>query len=118
MGRRAQARDSRTGGTHLSVEALDWDRIARDLDAEGHAVAGQLLSVSECRTIANLYTQENLFRSRVVMARHGYGRGEYEYFAYPLPDLVAALRTTIYPHLAPIANRWNETMRIGVRYPA
>src|ERR1700680_3716452 len=78
----------------------------------------KLLTPAQCRGIADLYEDGERFRSKVVMARHGFGRGEYQYFAYPLPDLVEELRGALYPQLAPIANRWNETMGIGVRYPA
>ena len=100
------------------VEAIDWQRVADDLDEQGCAVLERLLTLAECRAIAALYGDDDRFRSRVVMARHGFGRGEYKYFAYPLPDLIASLRTQIYPHLARIANRWNEAMGIDVRYPA
>ncbi len=100
-----------------AVAALDWPRIASDLDAQGNAVMEALLTRAECEAIAALYAREDLFRSRVVMARHGFGRGEYKYFAYPLPGLVAALRRRLYAHLAPIANRWNEAMKVDVRYP-
>ena len=98
-------------------QALDWGRVAQDLDARGSAVLAGLLRPEECRALASLYPVDSLFRSRVVMGRHGFGRGEYKYFGYPLPDVIAALRTTLYPELAPIANRWNEVMRIDVRYP-
>lgn len=77
----------------------------------------RLLSPDECRALAGLYSDETRFRSRVVMARHGFGRGEYKYFSYPLPGMVAYLRSALYPRLAPIANRWNAAMRIDVRYP-
>jgi uncharacterized protein len=77
----------------------------------------RLLSPDECRALAGLYSDEPRFRSRVVMARHGFGRGEYKYFSYPLPRMVADLRSAFYPRLAPIANRWNAAMRIDVRYP-
>lgn len=77
----------------------------------------QLLAPSECEALAALYSQEELFRSRVVMSRHGFGRGEYQYFSYPLPDLIAGLRTALYPQLMPLANRWNSVMGLDVRYP-
>ena len=99
------------------VGQFDWDRVARDLDARGNAVLEQLLSPDECRAVAALYPRADLFRSRVVMARHGFGRGEYQYFNYPLPELIAGLRTALYSHLAPLADRWNEAMGIDVRYP-
>jgi uncharacterized protein len=99
------------------VEAFDWERVAADLDAQGSAVIEEVLSARECRAIAGFYSQDDLFRSRVVMARHGFGRGEYKYFGYPLPELVAGLRTTVYPRLVPIANRWNEALGIEMRYP-
>jgi hypothetical protein len=95
----------------------DWNEVARDLDAQGSAMLDRLLSPEECRAISALYPQDDLFRSRVVMGRHGFGRGEYKYFSYPLPDLVAELRTAIYPQLVPIANRWNTAMGLDVRYP-
>ena len=97
--------------------ALDWPSTAAGLDAQGWAVLPGLLTLKECEQVAGLYDQGDRFRSRVVMARHGFGRGEYQYFAYPLPDLVAGLRDALYPRLAPVANRWNETMGIAVRYP-
>ena len=99
-------------------QAIDWGRVAQDLDARGSAVLAGLLRPEECRALAGLYPMDSLFRSRIVMGRHGFGRGEYKYFSYPLPDVIAALRTALYPQLAPIANRWNEAMRIDVRYPA
>jgi hypothetical protein len=99
------------------VDGFDWLRIARDLDQQGNAVVEQLLSPEECRAIAGLYSADDVFRSRVVMERHGYGRGEYKYFRYPLPDLLSELRTAVYPHLVQVANRWNEAMGIDVRYP-
>lgn len=104
--------------THPRFERIDWSRVERDLDAEGHAVLENLLSGEACREIAGLYPRNEVFRSRVVMARHGYGRGEYKYFSYPLPELISSLRTGLYPHLAPIANRWNEEMAIDVRFPS
>jgi hypothetical protein len=99
------------------VDAFDWQRIARNLDQQGNAMMEQLLSPEECRAIASLYLNDDVFRSRVVMERLGFGRGEYKYFRYPLPDLLSELRAAIYPHLVPVANRWNEAMGIDVRYP-
>ncbi len=100
------------------VEAIDWPAVAADLDAQGWAVSPKLLSADACDAAAGLYDRSEIFRSHVVMARHGFGRGEYQYFAYPLPPLVEGLRTSLYPHLAPIANRWHETMGIDARFPA
>ena len=97
--------------------SLDWPSIAEELDAQGCAKLERLLSAEQCRSVATLYPQNERFRSRVIMARHGFGRGEYKYFAYPLPDLIAGLRTALYPPLAVIANRWNAAMSIDVRYP-
>jgi hypothetical protein len=98
--------------------ALDWRGISRDLDAYGNAVVTGVLSASESRSVAAWYATDSLFRSRVVMASHGFGRGEYKYFAYPLPELIATLRAAFYPQLAPIANHWNEQLRSDIRYPA
>ncbi|RKH47431.1 2OG-Fe(II) oxygenase [Corallococcus sicarius] len=99
------------------VRAVGWDAVARELDARGCAVVDGLLTAGECEALALLYDVEDAFRSRVVMARHGFGRGEYQYFEYPLPEAVSELRTALYPCLAPIANRWNTAMGIDVRYP-
>jgi len=99
------------------VESVDWDGTSRDLDRYGCAVLQGMLGSEECRTMAGLYPSDSIFRSRVVMARHGFGRGEYKYFDYPLPEMIAALRTALYPRLVPTANRWNEEMGIAVRYP-
>jgi hypothetical protein len=92
--------------------------VAQDLDAYGSAVIERVFSPDECRMLAGLYPDDSRFRSRIVMGRHGFGRGEYKYFRYPLPDILATLRTAAYARLAPIANRWNEAMKIDVRYPA
>lgn len=100
------------------IETLDWGGIAQTLDEYGYAVAPQLLTCDECDALAALYDRDERFRSRIVMTRHGFGRGEYQYFRYPLPRLVQQLRTSLYPHLVPIANRWNEVLGIDVRYPA
>jgi hypothetical protein len=91
--------------------------MSRDLDDQGSAVIEKILSPEQCREIAALYIEDHLFRSHIVMARHGFGRGEYKYFNYPLPRLVEELRTATYPQLVPIANRWNEAMGIDTRYP-
>jgi hypothetical protein len=99
------------------LEAFDWASVSVHLDAYGWAMFRNLLTADECETIAGLYVDDRHFRSHVVMARHGFGRGEYKYFAYPLPDIIARLRTSMYTRLASIANRWNESMRIDVRYP-
>jgi hypothetical protein len=99
------------------VAAIDWGQAARDLDAQGCAVLKGLLSAGECRALAALYPEEAHFRSRVVMGRHGFGRGEYKYFAYPLPALIAELRPNLYAPLCGIANRWNEAIGIDIRYP-
>src|SRR5258705_14014762 len=99
------------------VASIAWERVSQDLDAQGSALVGRLLSVDECQAISSLYQKDDIFRSHVVMERHGFGRGEYKYFNYPLPGLIASLRTGLYPHLTPIANRWNEAMGIAVRYP-
>lgn len=97
--------------------AIDWRVVADALDTEGYALLPGLLDAAACAALAQRYTDDALFRSRVVMARHGYGRGEYRYFAYPLPEPVAGLREALYPPLAGIANRWNESLAIAQRYP-
>ncbi|HEY7480258.1 MAG TPA: 2OG-Fe(II) oxygenase [Gemmatimonadales bacterium] len=99
------------------LDAFDWAQVAGDLDAAGNAVLERLLTEEQCRALAALYPVAGVFRSRVVMARHGFGRGEYQYFDYPLPPLIARLRTELYPHLAPIANRWNQALGLDARYP-
>ena len=100
------------------VEAFAWDRIARDLDAQGCAVIERMLDARECAVLATAYGDDTLFRKRIVMGQHGYGRGEYKYFGYPLPAPVAALRATLYPHLAGIANRWHAAMALEARFPS
>ena len=99
------------------VAAIDWAAAAAELDGFGCAVLPGLLSAAECHATAGLYSAGAGFRSHVVMARHGFGRGEYRYFAYPLPPLVAGLRAALYPRLAPIANRWHEAMGMATRFP-
>ncbi len=96
---------------------LDWNRIEQDLDRYGCALAPGLIPPQDCDALAALYPEERLYRSRVVMRRHGFGSGEYQYFRYPLPPIVESLRSSLYPRLAPIANRWSESLRSEVRYP-
>jgi uncharacterized protein len=108
--------DSSTNSTDR-VGAIDWSQVAQDLDAHGNAAVERLLAPEACEALVASYTLDRPFRSRVVMARHGFGRGEYKYFSYPLPEIVQALRTALYGGLSPIANRWNEAMGISVRYP-
>ncbi len=98
------------------VAAADWPRAAAALDAEGYAVL-PVLSAEECRQLARLYADDDAFRRRIVMQRHAYGSGEYKYFRYPLPKAVEALRRAVYPHLAPIAERWRERLREPGRFP-
>jgi hypothetical protein len=100
------------------VAAVDWRNIEAALDRYGCATAPHLLTPDECAALAALYPRDELYRSRIAMGRHGFGRGEYKYFAYPLPDIIGALRAAIYPELVPIANRWNEIMHSATRYPA
>jgi hypothetical protein len=99
------------------VAALDWPGLSAELDARGCAMTDPLLSPSECAALAGAYDSEDLFRSRIVMARHGFGQGEYKYFSYPLPAMVASLRMALYPALAEVANRWNAAMGLAMRYP-
>jgi uncharacterized protein len=117
-GRRGGALAARAvKGLTARVGEVDWEAAVRDLDARGCAVLEQLLRPDECKALAQLYDKEGVFRSRVVMARHGFGRGEYQYFDHPLPDVVTELRAALYPRLAPIATRWNTAMGIDVGLP-
>src|SRR5579864_9258999 len=100
------------------VAALEWGHILHELDAQGNAVLERVLTRGECTALAALYRDDSVFRSRVVMASHGFGRGEYKYFRYPLPEIVEGLRTSLYRKLVPVANAWNEAMSVAVRYPA
>ena len=100
------------------ADAIPWDAVSSALDAEGWALVPQLLSAAECDQVSGLYDSGQGFRSHVNMARHGFGRGEYRYFSYPLPPLVHELRSSIYPRLTPLANRWHERMGKAVRFPA
>jgi hypothetical protein len=99
------------------VAGLDWPHIARDLDEVGVATTGELLTAEECAALRSLYPDDSRFRSHVVMKRHGFGEGEYKYYANPLPEIVASLREAFYPHLAPIANEWHRRMGIDRRFP-
>ncbi|MEO6744548.1 MAG: 2OG-Fe(II) oxygenase [Caldimonas sp.] len=100
------------------IAAIDWDAVGTDLDAQGAALIEKLLTPEECRELAALYPRDDRFRSTVTMARHGFGRGEYRYFNYPLPPLIATLRAALYPRLVPVANRWHEAMGIETQFPA
>ena len=102
----------------VDVDALDWPAIENDLDVQGSAVVGPLLSTEQCRTLREAYDDESLYRKKVIMARHGFGSGEYRYYAYPLPSPIAALRTALYPHLARVANRWNAVLGLDTNFPA
>lgn len=99
------------------INGFDWQRVSQNLDEQGSAVIKHVFSADECQAIVGLYPKNDIFRSQVVMGRHGFGRGEYKYFSYPLPDLVAEVRTATYPRLVPTANRWNTAMDIDVQYP-
>jgi hypothetical protein len=106
-----------TPGTAARVDAIEWAQAESELDTHGCAVLKSLLSPDECRALAALYPDDAHFRSRIVMGSHGFGRGEYKYFSYPLPKIIAALRPALYARLQGIANRWNEAMGIEMRYP-
>jgi hypothetical protein len=110
--------DARATTAHpIDLDAVDWHAVEGALNDVGNAMLPGLLARDVCDALVALYPQDRLYRSRVVMERHGFGRGEYRYFAYPLPDLIAALRAALYPRLAAIANRWNQSMGLDVRYP-
>lgn len=114
---KAIAAPSAVGLAETRVSQYDWEALSGELNDYGCAVLKTLLSPDECLQIAGLYPEEEHFRSHVHMARHGFGKGEYRYFDYPLPDLLASLRTALYPHLAAIANEWNARMGLELRYP-
>jgi uncharacterized protein len=99
------------------IDATDWSVVAAQLEARGCAVLPGLLTPGACQELADLYPADAGFRSRVVMSRHGFGRGEYKYFSYPLPPLIAELRTALYPHLAPVANAWGRRLGVDKHYP-
>jgi uncharacterized protein len=113
---RSQRVDAR-GDVAARVGALDWPKIASELDAHGCATTGRLLTPEECDALLGAYKDDDVFRSRVVMGRHGFGRGEYKYFSYPLPKIVSELREALYGRVAPIANAWNEAMEKPERFP-
>ncbi len=113
----AGTRPSLPGPLTEKVNALDWSRVTRELDGQGSAVLEGLLSSQDCRALVSLYPEDSMFRSRIVMARHGFGKGEYKYFSYPLPPVINSLRSALYEHLVPLANQWNSTMGMEVRYP-
>lgn len=100
------------------VESLDWQSITNSLNDSGNALLENILTSQDCEALASIYGTDEHFRSRVVMSRHGFGRGEYKYFRYPLPDVLQGLRTSLYERLAPIANHWNQQMGVETRYPA
>lgn len=112
---------SPTPGNFADIAArigrIDWATVESGLDGQGNATVVALLRQSECRELATLYDESGFYRSRVVMGRHGFGRGEYRYYDYPLPKLIDDLRRTAYARLAPIANRWNQRLGVAVRYP-
>jgi len=99
------------------VSGISWEQVSEELDLQGNAKIAQLLTAAECRELSSLYDDDDNFRSTIVMQRHNFGRGEYRYFKYPLPGVIATLRTTLYPRLVSTANRWYESMGIDVRYP-
>jgi hypothetical protein len=113
----ARARKIESNDIADRLTALDWAAIGTQLDSFGCATTGPLLTPDECAALSERYDEDAIYRSRVIMARHGFGRGEYKYFAYPLPETIAALRTALYPPLAAVANRWNEQMGLTQRYP-
>ena len=114
---KASHRQRSSGSISDRVAAIDWTRVREELDTYGAAVIGPVLSPSQCRDIASGYDNDAQFRSRIVMARHGFGRGEYKYWAYPLPEQVAALRNALYPPLAEIANAWRSALGYEKAFP-
>ncbi|MES2935839.1 MAG: 2OG-Fe(II) oxygenase [Pseudomonadota bacterium] len=118
MNRTPQASSAAAEDQMAQLQSLDWGDITDNLNAQGSAMIEGLLNPTQCQAIAGLYPADNLFRSRVVMERYGFGRGEYKYFNYPLPELIAALRSTLYRQLVPLANHWNQAMGIAINYPA
>jgi uncharacterized protein len=119
MNSAAQAKLPNTGAETIEtrVAAVDWSSVSTHLDSYGWAMFGHLLTADECEALASLYRDDDLFRSHIHMARHGFGRGEYKYFSYPLPEMVAGLRAALYPRLAPVANNWSQLMKSDAHYP-
>jgi uncharacterized protein len=111
------SKTARAGAIDLRIDRLDWSAITQKLDASGFVVIGPLLTAAECRELADLYLRDELFRSRVVMARHGFGSGEYKYFDYPLPPLVNDLRTLFYERLVAVANKWIAALKLNTPFP-
>lgn len=107
-----------TSGAAARLEAADWQSVGQALHAQGHAVLPCVFNAADCEQVRALYERADLFRSRVVMARHGFGQGEYQYFGYPLPTLINDIRHTVYGHLAPVANAWADMLGLPMRYPA
>jgi uncharacterized protein len=103
---------------NIDIHAINWPDVSAQLDARGCAVLPRLLTPAACQELADLYSADTGFRSRVVMSRHGFGRGEYKYFSYPLPPLITELRAALYPHLVPVANEWGRRLGVDKRYPA
>ncbi|HEY9713294.1 MAG TPA: 2OG-Fe(II) oxygenase [Chroococcales cyanobacterium] len=100
-----------------TIDLIDWQARTDELNAHGFSVVRGLLSASRCREIANLFDRAERFRKHVIMEKHGFGKGEYKYFSYPLPEIIEQIRTNTYPKLAPIANAWNRAMKIDVQFP-
>lgn len=109
--------DAVTASPVRRLPTLDWFLAARELDSHGAAILPGLVSAEDCAKLAAAYPESAPFRSHIIMSQHGFGRGEYKYFVYPLPGIVAGLRRSLYPHLAEIANRWNEMLGEALRYP-
>jgi uncharacterized protein len=114
---RATAATAQTLTLATRIASLEWDRIEAELAQQGSATVSQLLTAEECAALVALYGEDASFRSTIVMARHNFGRGEYRYFDYPLPEIITVLRTHLYAHLAPLANRWSEQLGDARRFP-
>jgi uncharacterized protein len=117
MPARVMPKELCAGNLAKHIDSLPWDQLNGDLYSKGSAVLKRVLSSEACRSLSDRYTEDSLFRSRILMERYNFGRGEYKYFAYPLPDIVSSLRKNFYSHLVPVANHWNERMKIDIKYP-